>query len=365
MRMFLRDRGFTMIELVVSIGVMSVAILAVLQLSSFSDKRTKKVTDEIQQKILELGAEKFISTDIASSFPGYNYLNVKDDSNKSFYSYNKDFICNKPECGRTITLKLGESEIESSKMFYLITLRGKGGEKLVYEVDPTNVFESNSYRSMNDTSNININFSKSNIPYSPWEEDRLLLLSSNISMYDCLTGIIGETTSCSFTCPGAVENCNHSLKRKFKMLGIVNSTETELVHYKVSGNPTLFNSKYKPCRQNSSGGCSSPSIFGGGVSFRSKNYYENLPYLPGFNNNTYFQPVELVRYVLRRDSASKSNKRTKLIRETATFVGSKLKFTKKFTVLIGLESIVFKRVSAAAPSISFKIKKLSSYNGNI
>ena len=355
--------GFTLVEFVVSLGVMSIAILAVVQLSGFADKKTKSVTEEIQLQILQLGAEKFINSDLVKSFGGFNYLNIKDDNNKSFYSYSKDFLCNEPGCEREITLKLNENETISNKFFYLITLKGKGGEKLVYEVDPTTVFESDVYRNMNDKSNPATDFSKTNIPYSPWQSDRLLLLNSNISMYDCFSGVNGQGSgSCIFTCNLPLVNCNRSIKRKFKMLGIVNSSEEELRHYEVSGVADLFNSKYKVCRQNSSGGCGNPVTFGGGNNFTSKEYYKSLPYLPGFNNNTYFQPVELVRYVLKRNSPSKSNKNTKLVRETATLSGGRLKFTSSFTVLIGLESVVFKRKNVSTPSISFKINKLSRYN---
>jgi len=362
MKKVLNNSGFSMIELVVSIGVMAIAILAVVQLTGFADKRSKDATEDIQLKILQLGAEKFINTDIANSFGGFNYLNVNDDDDKWFYGFNREFVCQEEACSRTLTLKLNDSETVSSKMLYLIVVKGKPGEKLVFEVPPSNVFnDDGNYRNMNNTAVINHSFSKTNLEYSPWESGRLLLLRSNISMYDCLNGIISTTTSCNFSCSGG-PSCNQSTKRKFKMLGVVSSNEQNLQHYSVSGQPNLFNSKLKACRKDSSGGCSAYVDFGASGNFGSDIYYNRLPYLAGFNNNTSFQPVELVRYSLRRNGASSSNKFTTLVRESATFQGGRLKFTKSFKVLVGLESIVFKRKSISSPTISYKINKLSRYN---
>ena len=116
------ESGFSIVELVIAVAVMGLLSLGVSTLMQTSSKKVTGDTEEIQSKILMLGAEKVIRNDLANAFVSFNYLNQTDDSGKWFYSFNKNFECNDPSCEKEITLKLNEGEVESAKSFYILTL---------------------------------------------------------------------------------------------------------------------------------------------------------------------------------------------------------------------------------------------------
>lgn len=199
------DKGFSMMELVISLGIMSLVGVGINSMLQTTNKNVGNLTDDIQQSILRLGAEKFIQKDIVNAAPSYNYLNVLDDTGKWFYAFDKTFLCEEKKCERTITLNLPAGQTSSSKVLYILRVKGRGEEKLVFNIDPETVF---SESAPNDYKFINVNISdpdkdiskSASRPYSPCDADRLLLQNSKISIYDCYNGVNSTTSACNFSC---------------------------------------------------------------------------------------------------------------------------------------------------------------------
>lgn len=357
--------GFSMVELVIGLAIMSIIGIGVLNLTEFANKNINEQKDDIENKILRLGTEKTIQADLVNSLPGFNLLNLYDDAGNWFYAFDPTFECQAEGCKRELTISLNVGETISSKMFYAIVAKGHAGEKLFFNIDPETVFDANTknYKFVNGKINEpGLDISKSiDKPYSPWEKDRILLLTSNIFIYDCFNGVKTPTTSCNFTCYGGA-NCNKSIKRQFKFLGVVNNSFEELENKVIFGANSILKKEFKVCRRNESGGCASSYSVGPDGLSSAKKFYEKLPFLPGHDNGTFFQPIELVRYYLERPAGLEGSKFTRLVRESAIYRGGLIRFEKKFNIFVGIQSIVFTRKNVSNPTITFKINPYNKYN---
>ena len=356
--MKINQKGFSLVEVTIALGVLGGILYGLMQFATFSEKETRQATEDIQLKINELGAERFMLTDVLNSFPGFNFLNVKDDNNKWFYAFDPEFVCEEVGCERSVKLEIPPGQTESEK-FYMLILKGASNEMLELNFDPeSSLSNTGIYTQMNDASNVSTNISKTGVPSSPWEAGRLMLLSSNIRLFDCFSGLISDRRTCSVSCVDQ-GTCNKSIKRKIKILGVVDSAEEEISSLVGASSDSLLKKRFRGARQDKSGNFvaffsifadNSPSV---------KKFFENLPYVPGLNNNVYAQPVELVRYFIKSFGDKKNNR---LIRQKATFVGNLPSFSNGFNVFIGAQSVEFKRSSSSSASIKFKINRVNRYN---
>lgn len=366
----IKESGFSIIELIVAIGIMGIIALGVTSFMEKTDKEVKISTEDIQNKILALGAEKLIRNDLSNVFVSYNYINLQDDFDMWFYAFNRSFECLEPSCKREVTLEIAQGQTTSSKEFYALILSAKPKEKLSFNIDPENVFKSTTpfqYQFINYQGFLDQDYdiSKEFVPDSPWDAGRLLLLTSKVRMLDCVNGVrIPTRAGCLLSCSGGAL-CNAPVKRKFKMLGIVSANKKELEYKAVSGMPNFFKTNMKPCRLGSGANDNTCVNNTSLVTLNEpKKFFENLPYFPGYDNGTHLQPVELIRYRLEKINASQPAKFTRLIRESATLQAGHLRFTKKFTVLVGVQNVVFTRKNVSNPTITFKVNRVSRYNNN-
>jgi len=367
--MKLNNRGVSLVEMIVGLAMMAVIFLAVETYMRSTNKTVKGVTEDMQAQILTLGAEKIILNDIANVNPSFNYLNTPDDDGNQFFSLDYVDVCEADDCGRKLTLSVPDGSEYSDQAMYMIVVKGVGGERLSWAVPPHKVFNSsNNYAGINyQVADEDFSISKTDRTDSPWAKDRLLILSSNVSYYDCLNGVLSSSTTCNFTCAGS-NNCNKPLKRQFKILGVVNEDEDELSYVAITDSihsaANLRLKHFKNCRKGTNNLCvpASVNLVGGTTGIITpKIFFEQMPVYPGLDNRSTLQPVELVKYYLyRQDGADKD--KTVLIRESATYQGGSLKFTKSHKLLFGLESIEFTRENISQSGIGMKINRYSRYN---
>lgn len=355
--MKINQRGLSLIEIIIGLGLLTFLGLIVTNLSKHVDRRNKIEAEDIQNLISKLGASKVITRDLMGASPSFNYLNLPDDLDKiarPFYVLAKNEYCQESSvstCKRQYTLSIPKGA-KISKYFYIISTRALPDESSKLSISAEGVFSltTRRYSAINRDSTIpaqSISKSSSRAE-SPWTKSRLMMLTSNNDFYDCFnkTHTMGETDDCPINCssPGA---CNYVAKREFKMLGIVNDSETEL---NFSKNRNLMKYKYKMCSLKKDLTCLTSRY----DILSSKIFFERLPFMPGHDNGAYLAPVELVRYHIERSTPTSPEYKNVLMRSVATKSGS---FESPRILMSGIQSLLFTRNNVSEPTIEYKIIK--------
>jgi prepilin-type N-terminal cleavage/methylation domain-containing protein len=366
LKRFFNNKGFSLAEMAVTTGLMGVLALVIYSVSRYTDKEIKIVTEDIQTLILKYGANKVLLRDLVNSTPSYNYLELADDSGKPFFVHATNELC-QTDCERKFSLNIPAGDIKSRGIFFLVNKRKLSEQVMMnYPLKIENTLNaSQNFGGINAIADItpSMSISKSNIPLSPWEKDRILLITSNVSFYDCLNHIHGSSGSnCNLTCadsPGGPGSCNYVAKRPFKILGIVDKYEKNLIFTNVNNNLGLLKKKFRYCSSNESMQCGFTKDV---MLDQAANFITDLPFVPGYDNQAQIQPVELVRYHLEKPSPNAREDKTMLMRSVATVVGTNLSFQRAHVLLTGVKSIVFTRKNLSNATIEFKIDKVKLQN---
>ena len=363
MKLKLNQAGVTLVEMVVTLGVMSILGLIIVNVSRYADRQTKIQIEDVQTMIAKLGASKVITQDLANSTPSFNYINIPDDLNQTtprpFFVYPKNEFCQETGgnvCRREYKLTIPPGEIRS-KPFFIITIRGFKQERLKFPVSvETDVYTSTSprtYIGINHPQNIIVN---NIVEESPWMKGRLMMLISNNDYYDCYNKVktMANTSACTVTCaiPGT---CDYVAKREFKMLGVVNDDQKDMSFYPVDERPLLLKTNYSICSVNESMNCSGTNILANLTS--TAELFNKMPFSPGLDNGASLSPVELIRYHLERPAPNSPDHQIRLFRSMASISGSELSFERAHILMTGLQSIVFTRPNISNPTIEYKIIK--------
>ena len=360
---YLNQKGVTLVEMVVTIGIIGVLGLILVNVSRYAERQTQIQTEDVQNMIAKLGASKILTRDLVNATPSFNYINLEDDFDSTpqpFFTLAKNEYCS-TDCKRTYSLNI-PTGATVSKPFFAIVVRGFQKELVKLPLNPKNVFAGpapHAYVALNrDSADINQSISKSTVrPDSPWTKGRLMMLTSKDDYYDCYnkTKSLGETAGCTLSCPtpGA---CDYVAKRELKLLGVVNTDERDMTFYQVASRPTLLKRNYNLCNINETLNCSSYNSFTPGLS-TSKVFFEKMPFIPGHDNGAFLSPVELVRYHLERPIATSPDHKIVLVRSVATLSGGSLSFERGHILMSGVQSIVFTRNNISNPTIEYKIVK--------
>ncbi|WP_408096424.1 hypothetical protein ACJVC5_15400 [Peredibacter sp. HCB2-198] len=356
-----RINGFSMVEMMMALGLTGLMALIGVNLYEFSQKETKVLSEDIINTIARFGASKTLTYDLLSGEPSFNYVNLADDNNLPFFALAKNEFCRNSTCTRQLTLDIKPGAVKS-RSFYIIVKRPQGKESLKFTIDPNLVYGP-------DRSYAGINWQKADANYSitkspervdsPWQKGRLLMLTSEMDFYDCLSPVHSMTASgnCKVTCENS-GTCNFIIKRPYKMLGGVSDNEVDMNYYPIEGAPTgLIKSAYQICRPNKDYVCAATVDISGGLE-SSKTFFDKLPYIPGNDNRTTLAPVEIVQYWLERPNPTSPDHLIELRRARATLVGGRIKFQKGVILMTGLQSIVFSRSNISNSIIDYKLKKV-------
>lgn len=351
------EQGITLVELVISVLLLGVLGVATFNTLNLSKKFTDNKTDEILQLLSQYGASKLISRDIDGSLPSFNYLRTLDDSNRPFFVWATNELCQSGQsiCKREIKLIMPPTST-SSAFFYLIVKRGNPGELEKFIVNPEDSFPKPSrvYVGVNVPSN---SISKKNRPISPWAAGRLLLLSTIGSFNDCNNLISGTAGggSCPTSCIAA--GCDFAATRPVKFLGYVDNQERDLVGFTNIDNSISLSRSYRFCQQTTSHICTSEASTS--IIDSAEKLMRNMPYINGLDTRTFLTPVELVRYYLKRSSTRDPAAKVQLIREKGFLRNGALSWGAPVVMITGVESFNLRRPNISEPNIEYDIKLVS------
>ncbi len=355
------QKGFTLIETLVTLGLTGGLALASYALYNFNRRETNRLGEDIQATISRYGGGKVLNLDLMGAEPSFNFLSIKEDADKGgkpFFVLAPSELCSR-ECDRTLTLKVAPGAGQSKSIFFLVR-KGYKDEMVKFAVDPKDAFDGTTYKGINKNfADPGQSISKSNIgPESPWEADRVLLLTSEMSFFDRHNSIRGtianDVHSVSCNPPGS---CDFMGKRPMRFLGKVNSAASDLEQITVRGQSGLLQREYQICRPDVSMTCSSTIDIG--LVLSAKTFMEKLPYLPGMDNRAYLSPVELVEYYLKKPSFASPDHQTQLIRTRYKLSGAELVADVTTPIITGVQEIIFKRRNVSNPLIEYRIKKVN------
>jgi prepilin-type N-terminal cleavage/methylation domain-containing protein len=362
LKKFLNNQGFSLAEMTIATGLMGVLALIIYSVNQYTNKEIKIVTEDIQNLILKFGANKVLQRDLVNSTPSYNYLEFLDDNGKPFFVHATNEYC-QTDCERKLSLTILTGQTLSSPIFFLVNKRKPSEQEVMlnYPIKIENTLNSShQFDGLNANPDLPIN--KSVTPLSPWEKGRLLLLTSNVSYYDCLNTIHGNAgggaNNCLLTCantPSGAGTCNYAAKRPLKILGIVQDDEKNMEFHFVNNQLNLLKKDYRLCPVNQDMQCAANMNIDLN---ETKKFIENLPFIPGFDNQAFLQPVELVRYHLERPTPNSKDDKIVLMRSVATLSGTKLSFERAHVLMSGVKSIVFTRKNISSATLEFKIDKV-------
>jgi hypothetical protein len=369
LKRFLNNKGFSLAEMAITTGLMGVLAVVIYSVSRYTEKEIKIVTEDIQSLILKYGANKVLLRDLVNSTPSYNYLELADDSGKPFFVHATNELC-QTDCERKLTLNIPTGEIKSRAIYFIVNKRKLSEQEVMmnYPLKIENTLNaSQSFGGINAIADIDPpkSISKTNTSLSPWEKGRILLITSNVSFFDCLNHIHGNAgSSCNLSCadtPGGPGSCNYVAKRPFKILGIVENDEKNLKFLDVNQQVSLLKikKKFRYCSSNESMQCGYTKDV---MLDQAANFINELPFVPGYDNQAHIQPVELVRYHLEKPTPNAREDKTSLRRSVATVVGTNLSFQREHVLLSGVKSIVFTRKNLSNATIEFKIDKVKLQN---
>lgn len=354
-----KNNGFSLVEMLVTMGLISIVGATALSLKDFVNKETDQQTNEIEMTIERLGANKVIHRDIALSELTFNFLNLPDDKGLSLFAFTPGPECRGSGCSRTKTLEIASGQIKSEPVYFILK-KGKPEESLKLNIDPFSVYKTDkNFGGINWKKNIDTNLSISKTSdnyYSPWEKSRIVVLSSEMNFYDCATQSHQKNSQCLIDC----EDCSKSVKRPLKFLGKVSNDETDLESLDLGKEIALKNmilSTYDLCRPNGAQTCTL-KVGSASVINSSQEFYSKLPFIPGGDNSTFITPVIIVKYYIQKESPESAPKFNKLVREVATFDGKYLAFNSPKILMSGIQSLTFSRKNISSAQIEYKIKKV-------
>lgn len=350
----MNEKGMTLVEMMVA-GAISVAVVFfAMNLKNFTEKENTRLQEDIQSTISRYGGAMVLMRDLTFAEPSFNFLNTKDDNGLPFFVLATNELCSGKNCERRKTLEIPKGKLKSDSII-LIVRKGYLNEMLKFTIDPISTYDSRSYSGINwQYNNADMTISKSIRPYSPWAKDRLLMLTSELSFYDCKNMVEKDDGSCRLTC-GPSGGCNYVAKRHMQFLGIVNNNESDLNPVTFSQGDLIQN-KYLICRPDSNMKCNSYIDITRGLD-SSKTFFEMLPYMPGLDNRSYISPVEVIEYYLQKKSDKTPDHEIQLIRSRLKVSGNKLVHEAPRAIITGVTSIQFKRANISNALIEYKLKK--------
>lgn len=354
------NRGFSLLEIMIAVGLSGFLATVGFNLYQFATKETNILSEDIMVTIARFGASRILTRDLTGADPSFNYINLNDDDGLPFFTLAKNEYCRHEKCSRELTLEIKEGQTKS-KSIYLIVKKSIGKESQKLSIAPRHTFKPDkSFGGINwQYASDEYSISKSKAPESPWVENRIVMLSSEIELFDCNTTILNmnNTGPCQVSC-SISGTCEYAVKRPFKMLGVVDKDPSaDMVYKPIKGNPNLLATRYNICRPDKDLNCAGKIDISEGI-LSTKTFYEKLPYIPGTDPRTLISPVEIVEYYLERATDKTSDNLIELKRTTASLNGSSLEFGKPLTLMSGIKTVVFSRSNISTPVIEYRLRKV-------
>nr|BFD60285.1 hypothetical protein CKG001_23920 [Bdellovibrio sp. CKG001]BFD63700.1 hypothetical protein BdHM001_23810 [Bdellovibrio sp. HM001]BFD66125.1 hypothetical protein HAGR004_11470 [Bdellovibrio sp. HAGR004] len=122
--MMKNQRGFTLAEMIVGVALMGIMGMVAASFFVFTAKTKTEITNEIEDKVDSILAERMILRDLKNSEPSFNNLNVLDDYGRRFFDYVSDASETAVDNSeRKLTLEAGRRH----EVIFITTAERKGG----------------------------------------------------------------------------------------------------------------------------------------------------------------------------------------------------------------------------------------------
>ncbi len=133
--MIKNNRGLTLAEMIVGVALMGIMGMVAASFFVFTAKTKKEITNEIEDKVDNILAERMILRDLKYSEPSFNNVIITDDNGRQFFDYVADVtqsaVDNAP---RKLTLEAGRRN-----EFIFIATNEKMGGSMMYA--PSNAYK--------------------------------------------------------------------------------------------------------------------------------------------------------------------------------------------------------------------------------
>lgn len=131
------NRGFTVLEVAIGVGMVAVVTTALLATQLFVSKDQMNLQNQLDQTIDGTLAERILFNDFANIDPSYNNLILADDSGLGFFDYYPDIPAG---ILKNVTRKITMSpDSAASKTFTVLAQDKTAGALLIY--DPTAAYK--------------------------------------------------------------------------------------------------------------------------------------------------------------------------------------------------------------------------------
>lgn len=310
------NKGFSLVEMMVAVGLSSIVFLAAVGLFKVVNRDTDLSVNILDTAINNLEAETIVKKDLILAKHSFNRLLVVDDQKKYFFDYLMEQSC-PDQCQRTVTLELPKGEGEISRPMYFLTTHPISNNATFY-------YPGTAFDDVGDLEFISLNKKGilSNDPHGPWRKGSLLLLYSSTQLNDLNGDLSFATISPSFL--GWVMNDRDGGILKPEVLRGLYRSET------------LYNGKRE-------------------VNNDEEAFLRRLPYTAGLGNYLLIENVRIVRYQLIAEK-KKGNILGRLHRAVLNSDGS---WTDR-PIAFGLNKVIFARTSIDSPAISIDMIKTTA-----
>lgn len=192
-----RNKGFSLIELLIAGTIGAALILYLGQFIKISDTNNKKVQNDLEDTSDNLNMEAILRKDLTNAKHSLNNLNIEDDKGNKFFDYLSSTTCTS-NCTRSIKLELGPSAgYISKKSLYFIIVNSGAGDQQIYNPADAYTRGSLTFNSLNYNNTLGIRDN------SPWDDSIkqrsiLMYVYSPIEVFTPLTGITTPGRTLSF-----------------------------------------------------------------------------------------------------------------------------------------------------------------------
>ncbi len=190
----LTNKGYTLIEIMIGVGILGLVGLATSTFLIFAQKNSKAIQDDVSVATDVLIFERILMQDLKASAASFNNLKIKDDKGLNFFDYITDVEDQTDKNGRTFTLVPDKNEFvvivdaeDSMSMIYSPAMAYNVG------VQPTNMNQSAplQFVSLNKDDIVSKTTSGTG---DLWKEGNLLMLDSPASFRRMLAGGLDYST---------------------------------------------------------------------------------------------------------------------------------------------------------------------------
>ncbi|MBT3234621.1 MAG: prepilin-type N-terminal cleavage/methylation domain-containing protein [Bdellovibrionales bacterium] len=145
------SQGFTLVELVIAMGISAVLTIGIIQLSEIIQRSTKKAEESILQTSQEIMVGRILQQDLLGAQYSLGNATQLDDQQLSFFDHKVDGLCLQTDgtCSRNLTLSMPSKEGDFSSPLYLIIVNSSNKGGLPKILRPEHAYQGDNYQGLN------------------------------------------------------------------------------------------------------------------------------------------------------------------------------------------------------------------------